>query len=613
MRQVDKSIMEPTPATERPPPTRDRLSSSWAKRAKIAITLAGLATLGVFALATQHAVVREANRADTANRLEAVYQDARFWVGQEESRERKFRLEPSTQARAQHELAVANLNVDLTRVLALDGSPSRRRAIAAVAKENTEYVRATHEMFAALVAHAPLRVAYLDHHATDPVSAALQSSVYGQAARSATDAQAQSAALKRDESTAFYAGIVAIMLALALVGIMMRRHGAAERKSQEAEVAHLARLVITDALTGVHNHRAFHEDLTHEMERVGRTGEPLALVMVDLDGLKAVNDSQGHLAGDAHLQALAGALTSTGRACDGVYRIGGDEFAVLLPASGAWAAFRFAQRLRATLEGHADRTVRASAGVAETTTRRPKDDLIHEADLALMTAKHSHQEAVLYTPDMEPEQAPSDRSEAEHHTRTLASALALAVDAKDTYTQSHSQTVAALCALIATELGFDPVHAAHTRLAGLLHDVGKIGIPDAILQKPSALTPAEYERMKTHTVVGEEIVRAAEMPTEALWVRHHHERIDGAGYPDGLAGSEIPIESRIIHVVDAYEAMTSNRPYREAPGEAFALEELRRGENTQFDADVVDALIRVIGRRQRSEFAPERPAALVQL
>ena len=381
--------MEPTPAMERSPPPRYRLSSSWAKRAKIAVTLAGLAALGAFALATQHAVVQEAHKADTTNRLEAVYQDARFWVAQEESRERTFRLEPSSQARSQHEWAVENLNVDLTRVLALDGSPSSRRAIAAIAKENAEYVRATRRMFDALVAHDARRVAYLDHQVTDPASSALQRSVYGRAAMSAAEAQAQSAALNRDESTAFYAGLVVIMLALALVAIMMRHHAAAERKIQAAEVARLARLVITDALTGVRNHRAFHEDLAHEMERVGRTGEPLALVMVDLDALKAVNDSQGHLAGDAHLQALAAALTSTARASDRVYRIGGDEFAVILPASGDWAGFRFAQRLHATLEGHADSTVRASAGVTETATRRPKDDLIREADLALMTAKRS--------------------------------------------------------------------------------------------------------------------------------------------------------------------------------------------------------------------------------
>jgi diguanylate cyclase (GGDEF)-like protein/putative nucleotidyltransferase with HDIG domain len=595
---------------ERPPWGKQRFVPRWAKRAKIIVTLAGLAALGAFSLATQHGVVNEANRADNANRLEAVYQDARFWVAQEESRERKFRLEPSSQALSEHGQAVSNLNVDLKRVLALDGSPSRRRAIAAITNDNAEYVQATRQMFAAVLAHDAHRVRFLDRWVTDPVTSALQRSVYGQATVSAADAQAQSALLSRDEASAYYVGVVAIVLALALVGIMMRRYGNAERRAHAVELERLALLVITDPLTGVRNHRAFHEDLAHELERVGRTGESLALVMIDLDALKAINNSQGHLAGDAHQQALADALTSTGRACDRVYRIGGDEFAAILPASGAWAGFRFAQRLHATLESRAESTVRASAGVSETATRRPKDELIHEADLALITAKRSHQEAVLYTLDMEPQDGPIPRAEDEHHTRTLASALALAVDAKDTQTRSHCQTVAALCAVIATELGFDPEHAAHIRLAGLLHDVGKIGIPDAILQKPSRLTAAEFEQMKTHSVMGEDIVRAAEMPAEALWVRHHHERIDGCGYPDGLAGREIPIESRIIHVVDAFEAMTSDRPYRQAPGEEFAIRELRQHANTQFDPDVVDALIRVIGGRPKADIPPDRAAVV---
>jgi HD-GYP domain-containing protein (c-di-GMP phosphodiesterase class II) len=183
--------------------------------------------------------------------------------------------------------------------------------------------------------------------------------------------------------------------------------------------------------------------------------------------------------------------------------------------------------------------------------------------------------------------------EDEHH-RTLAGALALAVDKKDASTRSHSQAVSTLCAVIETELGFQPDQVARIRLAGLLHDVGKIGIPDAILQKPTKLNAEEYEQMKTHSVLGHDIVQAADMPIEANWVRHHHERIDGGGYPDGLAGQDIPLESRIIHVADAFEAMTSDRPYRVAPGEQFAVQELQRNVDTQFDSGVVAALLRVL-------------------
>ena len=132
------------------------------------------------------------------------------------------------------------------------------------------------------------------------------------------------------------------------------------------------------------------------------------------------------------------------------------------------------------------------------------------------------------------------------------------------------------------------------RLAGLLHDVGKIGIPDAILTKPSALTEAEYEQMKRHSILGEEIVAAAGLTTEARWIRHHHERYDGAGYPEGLAGEDIPLQSRIILTADAFEAMTSDRPYRKAPGRDFALAELDRHAGTQFDPQIVCAFTRTI-------------------
>jgi HD-GYP domain-containing protein (c-di-GMP phosphodiesterase class II) len=156
--------------------------------------------------------------------------------------------------------------------------------------------------------------------------------------------------------------------------------------------------------------------------------------------------------------------------------------------------------------------------------------------------------------------------------------------------------VSQLCAAIATELGLGGERVARIRLAGLLHDVGKIGVPDAILNKPAALTDAEFEVMKRHSLLGGDIVAAAEMHEEARWVRHHHERFDGSGYPAALEGEEIPLESRIILVADAFEAMTSDRPYRKAPGVEFAVDELQRHAGTQFDPDVVAALCLALDR-----------------
>jgi HD-GYP domain-containing protein (c-di-GMP phosphodiesterase class II) len=135
---------------------------------------------------------------------------------------------------------------------------------------------------------------------------------------------------------------------------------------------------------------------------------------------------------------------------------------------------------------------------------------------------------------------------------------------------------------------------------------GKIGVPDAILNKPAKLTDDEYEHMKRHSLLGYDIVQAADMQIEARWVRHHHERFDGGGYPDGLAGEEIPLESRVILVADAFEAMTSDRPYRLAPGQSFAIRELGRHAGTQFDPRVVEALTRVLARAGESAGAPVR-------
>jgi putative nucleotidyltransferase with HDIG domain len=249
-----------------------------------------------------------------------------------------------------------------------------------------------------------------------------------------------------------------------------------------------------------------------------------------------------------------------------------------------------------------------TAGIAEAVEPREKDELIREADLALITAKRINQQVAIYSEDMN---ITVDReiAEDEHHTRTLANALALAVDAKDSYTRSHCQTVSQLCVVIATELGLHREQLIRLRLAGLLHDVGKIGVPDSVLQKPDALSDDEFEQMKAHAELGAAILEAADMRVEADWVRHHHERIDGTGYPDGLAGGEIPMESRIILVADAFEAMTSDRAYRLAPGQSYAIDELRRFSGTQFDGDVVDALIRRLDHTAGATHAfPQVPA-----
>ena len=249
-------------------------------------------------------------------------------------------------------------------------------------------------------------------------------------------------------------------------------------------------------------------------------------------------------------------------------------------------AFGVAQDLRMHVAG-------ATTGVAELRAGEDKHGLIRRADLALLAAKRTHREVLVYSADME-SMAGTDLPPDERHLSTLATALARAVDAKDSYTRSHCETVAELCVLIAGELGLDTDRVARIRIAGLLHDVGKIGISDAILQKPAALTVEEAAIMRTHPDLGAHIVSAAELYEEAGWILHHHERLDGRGYPDGLTGGDVPLESRIIMVADAFEAMTSDRPYRPRRPVDEALAELERHSGTQFDPECIAALCRIL-------------------
>jgi diguanylate cyclase (GGDEF)-like protein len=555
--------------------SRDR----WVVRASVAGLLAVLCFLTGFSVMTQQRVARESKRADTAMRLSATYQDARHWVTEAKSIERAYHFEGSSTVRLSYERATEDLDADLMRVIKLDPSPQNRETISHLLALSGQYDAAAKNLFAAIDRQDAAAVQRYDHEIIDPIFGVLEYMIHLQARAASARALEHSASLRRHEASATNAITVAFgvgLLLLACFALIIVRF-------RRAEVGRLAQIAISDPLTGLRNHRAFQEDLARELQRVSRSDEPLSLVLLDLDGLKAVNDRYGHQAGDERLQAVARAIRESQRAGDIAYRVGGDEFAVILAGARALGALEFAQRVRAV--------VAVTAGITEATELRGRDEVIREADLALLGAKRLHQHAAIYGPDLEVTVA-----QHEHDERPLASALALAVDAKDSYTRSHCQTVSQLCAVIAAELGLDRERVARIRLGGLLHDVGKIGVPDAILNKPAALTEAEYELMKRHSLLGGDIVEAADMHEESRWVRHHHERYDGKGYPDGLAAEEIPLESRIILVADAFEAMTSDRPYRRAPGQEFALAELRRHAGSQFDPDVVDALCRALDR-----------------
>ena len=361
----------------------------------------------------------------------------------------------------------------------------------------------------------------------------------------------------------------------------------------EARVQQLAEEARTDSLTRLGNHRAFQDDLTSTIAVRSTTGQPFTLMAIDLDGLKRINDTKGHPAGDAHIRRVAGCLVATVADAGTVYRTGGDEFMVLLPGKRNWHGLTLAGKIdQATRVATGARAV--SVGVTESVGMEGRHLLVHQADVALYEAKRTRLSAVAYHPGLGLGGEVVSTEQPSHDQRTLAAALARAVDAKDVGTRSHSETVAQLCVDIGRRLGLQPRDLERLRLAGLLHDVGKIGVADQILQKPEPLGPDEQSAMTEHVEIGHAILLAAELPTEAHWVLHHHERYDGTGYPERLGGSAIPIQSRIISVADAFEAMTGSRPYRQGMPVDEAIAELRSHAGTQFDARCVHALMEVV-------------------
>ena len=384
--------------------------------------------------------------------------------------------------------------------------------------------------------------------------------------------------------------------------------------AQADALAELQRQAITDGLTGLLNHRAFRQRLHEEFARARRHDRPLSLVMLDLDNLKLVNDLHGHSAGDLAIETVGHVLREGERTDDVAARVGGDEFAVIVPETTAQDALALAERLRVTAAArlaNLELPASLSAGVSDLTYAATINDLARNADSALYVAKHNGgDQAVRYTPvtDQHPDGHDSAWTPA---AQTALTALIRAVDAKDSPTQRHSDRVANICAQLAVRLGWSPQRCARLREAALLHDVGKIGVPDTILSKPGALTDQEYEQVKAHAHLGAEIVAGILDPEQASWVRGHHERPDGRGYPDALTAPDIPDGALIIATADAYDTITSGRPYRPAMAPADAIAHMRARTGTQFDPGHLDALEdwALQASAQPSASTPEAPTS----
>ena len=352
----------------------------------------------------------------------------------------------------------------------------------------------------------------------------------------------------------------------------------------------------TDELTGAFNRRHFAEIVA---ESLAADPGGCGLLLLDADHFKQVNDVYGHVVGDAVLVELARRLRAGMRAGDCLARWGGEEFAVLLQGIGSEADLdRSAQRLRAAVastpvavEGVRVRLT-ISIGAARAGAELDSlDALVEAADRCLYVAKRHGRNRVSLVPHLAVGDAPVSEPEAV----CVARALALAAGIREGATEAHAEQVATLATLTAERMALPAGMVLRCRLGGWLHDVGKVAIPEAVLGKPGPLDAAEWELIRAHPAAGEEIVRGvAALREAAAAIRHHHERYDGTGYPDGLAGVAIPIEARIVAAADAFAAMTAWRAYCPPRTPEEAVAELRRSSGTQLDPGVVAALLDVL-------------------
>ncbi len=364
---------------------------------------------------------------------------------------------------------------------------------------------------------------------------------------------------------------------------------------------------MTDSLTKLHNHRYFHRALSEEVEKLG-SGE-LSLLMIDLDLFKLFNDLYGHVEGDNALETVASILMRNVGQKGIVCRYGGEEFTVLLPRCGTKMAYDLAEKIRMDIEKTffsmndvTQRFLTASIGVCTYPYAAPTtEELLKRSDIAMYTAKNSGKnKTVIYTPEIRLGETAAmgditHNGAMKPNFAATIYALTAAIDAKDHYTFGHSQKVAEYATVLASKLSLDKSHVELIQEAGLLHDIGKIGIPEHILTKTGRLTNEEFDIVKQHVEMSITIIKHLPSMNHVIpAVIGHHERWDGKGYPRGLRCENIPLAARCLAIADAFDAMTSNRPYRKGLSVTAALTEIENNIGTQFDPLLANIFVKLV-------------------
>jgi len=322
-------------------------------------------------------------------------------------------------------------------------------------------------------------------------------------------------------------------------------------------------------------------------------------LLLDLDGFKTYNDIYGHPSGDEVLRQIGTIIKDSIRSADQAFRYGGDEFVVILPQTTVEDAYTVAERVRAQIDTEMkakEIAVTCSVGLAS----YPSDglmsgELVTSADTALYYAKRTGGNRVYLSSKILSEPAPESGIYTRGSGLSAVYALAAAVEARDPYVYGHSRKVNAYAVDLAEAIGLPPDEVSRISTAALLHDIGKIAIPDSILNKKGKLRPEDWEVIKSHPRLGANIV--ANVPSLVPCgdgILYHHERWDGSGYPEGLKGEAIVLDARILAIADVFDAMVSTRPYRGAYRHEKAVEALREGAGTEFDPELVEVFIRLV-------------------
>jgi len=403
--------------------------------------------------------------------------------------------------------------------------------------------------------------------------------------------------LVRDPDSATVAAWVATVGTLLSGGLAVSLH----RDRLLSLISHLSDAARRDPLTRMLNRRGFEDVFDVEIERARRTEQTLSVIVVDIDRFKEINDRFGHAAGDDALRRVGACMLDGKRSWDSAARIGGEEFAILAPYTDEHGAYILAERMRTALQVSFEEAgptpLTASFGIVTYPVHgETAGALLQAADQALYAAKRLGRNRTVISSAEVPgilRRAPREREHSHVELSALLD-LAEALDVRDSGNTAHCQRVGHYAELIARELGLAPEAVERVRIAGVLHDVGRVGVPDELFAKDGPLSTEEWHSVRSHPETGARMLQTTDFRDIGEWIHCHHERPDGRGYPAHRSAGNVPLEAAILGVADAYEAMTAKRPYRAALDPRAAGDELRREAGRQFDARVVDALLRVV-------------------